>query len=95
MMRHCMKKPNTIPITGVNIMNNNTKKTPSNTSADVPWLNSTGPMMPPINACDDDIGRPNQVHIPIHKAAPTKALNTTYGFMYCASTSPRLMVSAT
>ena len=52
-------------------------------------------MMPPINACDDDIGSPNQVQIPIHEVAPTKAQNTTYGFIYCASTNPRLIVSAT
>ena len=76
-------------------MNNNTKNTPSNTNAEEPKLNKTGPMMPPIKACDDDIGSPNHVQMPIHDVAPIKAQNTTYGFIYCASTSPRLMVSAT
>lgn len=76
-------------------MNNNTRNTPSNTNADEPKLNKTGPMMPPIKACDDDIGRPSHVQIPIHDVAPIKAQNTTYGFIYCASTSPRLIVSAT
>ena len=35
------------------------------------------------------------MHIPIHNVAPTSAQNTTYGFIYCVSTSPWLIVSAT
>ena len=41
-------------------MNNNTRNTPFKTSADDPWLNNTGPMMPPIKACDDEIEKCQQ-----------------------------------
>jgi hypothetical protein len=80
-IRHMKKKPKTAPITGVNIMKAKMTSIPFETKAPEPKANQTGPMSPPIKACDDDIGNPNFVHIHIHEAAPVKAQNTTYGSM--------------
>jgi hypothetical protein len=71
------KKPKTVPINGVNIMKAKMTSMPLDTKAPEPKANHTGPMSPPIKACDEDIGNPNLVQIQIHDAAPVKAHKTT------------------
>ena len=80
-MRHMKKNPITIPNNGVRKVNATIIKMPFDTNAEEPNANQTGPMSPPINACDDEIGSPSLVHIQIHEVAPINALNTTYGSM--------------
>src|SRR5215510_4196388 len=68
---------------------------PSNCTAPEPAAASVAPMMPPINACEDDDGSPNHHVARFQQIAPTSPPNTTVGVIAPASTIPPAMVAAT
>lgn len=76
-IKHMKKNPRMVPNNGVSIMKAKMTSMPFDTSAADPKVNHTGPMRPPMSACDDDIGNPSLVHIHIQEVAPVKAQNTT------------------
>ena len=65
------------------------------TNASLPYTNHTEPMMPPIRACEVEIGMPFHVQSASHINAPSKAEKTTYGVMYVSCAMPVPIVSAT
>src|SRR5205085_2297604 len=69
--------PNTKPITGERKMKSTVLPMPDATSEPKPTFATAAPMRPPINACDDDEGRPKNQVIAFHEIAPMSAPKIT------------------
>src|SRR5574344_2244134 len=95
MMIHMRKKPTIRPKRGAITMKARMRKMSVPTNASLPYTNHTEPMMPPIRACEVEIGMPFHVQSASHINAPSKAEKTTYGVMYVSCAMPVPIVSAT
>ena len=90
-----MKNPNSIPIRGDNTMKKAIFRIPVAKIESLPKTNQTGPIKPPINACETLIGNPKCVQKYTHNTAPINADKIRYGFTIAGSTMPFPIVFAT
>jgi hypothetical protein len=72
-------------------MNSATARTVESVTAATPAAAIPAPAMPPIRACDEEVGRPMYQVIRFQPIAPTRAASTMYG-MLDAGTRSRLMI---
>src|SRR4051794_25850536 len=69
--------------------------TPSHSMTLEPSATNAEPIMPPINACDEDDGSPNHQVARFHAMAPISPPKTMVGVTALASTIPLATVAAT
>src|SRR3954469_6426722 len=68
---------------------------PLQSTAEGPWATRVAPTIPPINACDEDDGSPNDQVARFHAIAPIKPANTVSSVIEVESTMPLAIVAAT
>ena len=73
--KHSRKKPKNRPISGDNTMKANVIMIGCMCSTPLPLTNHAAPMMPPIRACEVEMGIPLLVQTATQMAAPTRADN--------------------
>ena len=81
------RNPQTRPIMGEMTIKAATTVIVSILMAARPAADMPAPAMPPISACDDEVGRPKNQVIRFHEIAPIRALRMIYGTMFVLTTS--------
>src|SRR5437879_3288366 len=80
---------------GDSTMNTAILRKPASSSEDHPAAATAAPAIPPISACEDDVGRPRYQVIRSHAIAPISPENTTDRLSTSGLTTSLAIVAAT